>query len=88
MVAEIGKKTRLRAVSCDFNGIIVNNFDSTSRVTILLYLRRFLTKLKGSLNILCGHLCTVVELNALFQMEDPLRIAYNLIRLAKSRLRR
>ena len=75
MVAEVGKKTGLRAICCNFNGIIVNNVDRTCRFTILGNLRGFLTKLKRCLNVLRCHLHAIVELNTLSQVEKPFGVA-------------
>ena len=79
VMAQVCKKTRVRAVCCDLNGIIVNHLDGFHRVTILGNLRGFLTKFQGSFYVGGLHFLAIVEFYALSQLEYPLGIAYDLI---------
>ena len=79
VVAQICKKTGVRAVGCDLNCIVVDHFNGFHCVAVLGNLRGFLTKFQGSFYVGGLHFLAIVEFHALSQLEYPLGIAYDLI---------
>ena len=85
-MAEVRKKTGLRAVCCHLNCIIIYYFNGSAGGAVLGNLRGFLTKLQRCFYVGGLHLLAIVELHALFQLEHPFGIAYDLIGFHKTRL--
>ena len=86
MMAEVRKKTGLRAICCHLNCIIIYYFNGSAGGAVLGNLRGFLTKLQRCLYVGGFHFLAIVEFHALFQLKHPLGIAYDLIRLHETRL--
>ena len=86
-MAEVRKKTGLRAVCCHLNCIIIYYFNGSAGGAVLGNLRGFLTKFQGSFYVGGLHFLAIVEFHALSQLEYPLGIAYDLIGFSQSRLR-
>ena len=79
VMAQVRKKTRVRAVCCNLNCIIVDHFNRFHCVSVLGNLRGFLTKFQGSFYVGGLHFLAIVEFHALSQLEYPFSIAYDLI---------
>ena len=86
MVGQVGNQTGLGAVGGDLYGIVIHHLDGAGN-RVLRNLQGILAQFQRRLYVLRLHFLSVMEQNALLQMEDPFRIAGVFIALHQIRHR-